>query len=40
MNFKKLLISYKEKRQGVSNQAFNQDNHEACAPNERGRSWK
>jgi len=28
MNFTKLLTSC---RQGVSNQAFNRDNHEACA---------
>jgi len=31
INFTKLLTSCKEKRQGVSNQAFNQNNHEACA---------
>jgi len=30
MNFTKLLTSCKEKRQGLSNQAFNWDNHRAC----------
>jgi len=30
MNFTKLLISCKEKRQGVLNQAFNRDHQEAC----------
>jgi len=31
MNFTKLLTFCKKKRQRVSNQAFNRDNHEACA---------
>ena len=31
MYFTKLLTSYKEKLQEVSIQAFNRDNHEACA---------
>jgi len=31
MNFTKLLTSYKEKRQGVSKQAFNRDHQEVCA---------
>ena len=30
MNFTKLLTSCKEKRQGMSNQAFNRDHHKAC----------
>jgi len=31
MNFTKLITSYKEKRHGVSNQAFNRDHQQACA---------
>jgi len=31
MNFTKLLTFCKRKRQGVSNQAFNRENHRACA---------
>jgi len=37
MNFTNLLTSCEEKRQGVSNQAFNRDHQ---APNEPGRSPK